>query len=386
MQEPICFLFFFCFSARFRDICLLTLNPNFLTSHPFSGFFRFTEMANAKDASPSATTTSDYVVVLGNKIGKGAYGSVFAAEYRNTKTGQGVPVAVKICTYTSEEQHVDKDRPGQLGLPAAGVREGSFYAEFGDHPSIVRVYAVTALLKEVRIVMEQMPTNLHEWIQKTVPRDLSIIRSFLRMCLEGLVYLHSNQIMHRDIKPQNILVCPTRKIAKLADFGLARRFLQKCDDSHSGVVVTLWYRSIELLLGDNIIGEKGEADIWAMGCVFYEMLRGRALFATRPKTAGKEETEVDTTEAILQLLGMPSQQDWKDVEKLPKWKAWNLDRFANRTKQPWKPLLPHVPDVALDLLDKMLAWPQQRPCAQDLLKHEFFSDETILALKPPGHG
>ena len=92
--------------------------------------------------------------------------------------------------------------------------------------------------------------------------------------LQGLNYLHDQNIIHRDIKPANILY-NNQGIVKIADFGLARYFNSGLNN-YTNRVVTLWYRAPEILLGSKNYSNK--IDIWSMGCFFVELLINKPLF------------------------------------------------------------------------------------------------------------
>ena len=115
----------------------------------------------------------------------------------------------------------------------------------------------------------------------------------------GLSYMHSKKILHRDIKPQNILITKDLNI-KIADLGLGREYLLPIKDLSNDEIVTLWYRSPEIILG--IKNYSTKIDVWSLGCVIAEMARnGNILFH------GLCEWEV--LMAILQFLGSPSKND-----------------------------------------------------------------------------
>uniref|UniRef100_A0A663DXI2 Cyclin dependent kinase 15 n=1 Tax=Aquila chrysaetos chrysaetos TaxID=223781 RepID=A0A663DXI2_AQUCH len=179
---------------------------------------------------------------------------------------------------------------------------------------------------------------------------------FMFQLLRGLAYIHQQHILHRDLKPQNLLISCLGEL-KLADFGLARaKSIPR--QTYSSEVVTLWYRPPDVLLGATHYSS--DLDIWSAGCIFVEMIQGQPIFAG---TSGTHEQLVK----IWAVLGVPTEDTWPGLSKLPNYNpGWML----------WFPvpsLLSRVP-AAEDLASRMLtAFPRGRISAQDALLHDFFS-------------
>ncbi|KAL5963540.1 Cyclin-dependent kinase 1 [Taenia solium] len=182
--------------------------------------------------------------------------------------------------------------------------------------------------------------------------------------LQALLYCHARRIIHRDLKPQNILVDVDRKIVKLADFGLARSFgypLRKL--THE--VVTLWYRSPEILLGETLYC--CGVDMWSMGCMLAEIATGDPLF--------RGDSEIDQLFHIFRIMGLPTEENWPGVTKLrdynPKsFPSWHANRLYSQEK------IVHALDAkGLDLLTALLLYdPSSRINAQQALLHPYFGD------------
>jgi len=201
----------------------------------------------------------------------------------------------------------------------------------------------------------------HELSRRDKAVPLEKIKKWMRELLISIDILHSKMIMHRDIKPDNILVDRCGRL-KIADFGLAKKasFLQR---RKSNAIVSLWYRAPEIILGgeDYFLG----VDMWSIGCIFAE------LFCTNPIFMCRNEKEVLTK--VFQMLGTPSQTNCPMYLKLRKFKS---DDWKPTHKAPGniKQMFSHVPPQALDLITKMLALdPNKRILAREALNHPFFT-------------
>lgn len=130
-----------------------------------------------------------------------------------------------------------------------------------------------------------------------------VIKSFLYQLLKGVAYCHSKLVLHRDLKPQNLLISRQGQL-KIADFGLARPFGAPVR-SYSPEVVTLWYRSPDVLLGSKFYSTS--IDMWSIGCIFAEMVTGR------PLASGN--TQFDQLLKIQKVLGSPNPMEWTEFEE-----------------------------------------------------------------------
>lgn len=146
----------------------------------------------------------------------------------------------------------------------------------------------------------------------------------MHQMLDAISFCHLNRILHRDLKPQNLLVDGTGHI-KLADFGLARSFNIPMR-AYTHEVVTLWYRAPEILLGTKLYATA--VDIWSLGCIFAEMVLRKTLFAG--------DSEIDQLYKIFHMMGTPNEKNWPGVSQLPEYRAifpkWDEENLPNGIK------------------------------------------------------
>jgi len=189
-----------------------------------------------------------------------------------------------------------------------------------------------------------------------------IKKSFLYQLLRGVAYCHHHRVLHRDLKPQNLLINFQGQL-KLADFGLARAFgIPVRSLTHE--VVTLWYRSPDVLMGSKHYNTS--VDMWSVGCIFAEMITGRPLF---PGTSDKDQLL-----KIFVLLGTPNIKTWPNLNKLPLYKPENYPIYEARDLSK---LFPTLSDKGLDILSKLLTYdPDERIGAQAALQHPFFNNQN----------
>jgi serine/threonine protein kinase len=176
----------------------------------------------------------------------------------------------------------------------------------------------------------------------------------------GVAYCHHHRVLHRDLKPQNLLINREGEL-KLADFGLARAFGIPVR-SYTHEVVTLWYRAPDVLLGSRKYSTP--VDIWSIGCIFAEMVNGTPLF-----TGTSEDTQLDT---IFRHLGTPDESIFPGISELPDWRA----DFPNYPPpDSLHVLVPNLEQSGVDLLQAMLVFdPTHRITAQDARRHTYFDD------------
>jgi len=194
----------------------------------------------------------------------------------------------------------------QGGIPSTAMREISLLKQL-QHPNIVRLYDVILTDQKLTLVFEFLDQDLKKYIDSFGDSglDAPTTKSFLWQLLQGIHHCHENQVLHRDLKPQNLLINRDGEL-KLADFGLARSFGIPVR-SYAHEVVTLWYRSPEVLLGSRHYSTP--IDMWSVGCIFAEIASGRPLFPGR--------NEKDQLLRIFKVLGTPTLDDWPGMAALP---------------------------------------------------------------------
>jgi negative regulator of PHO system len=286
------------------------------------------------------------------KLGEGTYATVFKG--KNKVNGEIVAL---------KEIHLDPEE----GAPSTAIREISLMKEL-KHPNIVRLQDIIHTENKLSLVFEYMDQDLKKYMDSTARAthgalDPNTIKSFMYQLLRGIAYCHENRVLHRDLKPQNLLINKHSQL-KLGDFGLARAFGIPVN-TFSNEVVTLWYRAPDVLLGSRMYSTS--IDIWSAGCIMAEMYTGRPLF---PGTNNEDQLL-----KIFRLLGTPNEQTWPNISQFPEYKSPQVIYPQQHISQ----VLSNIDNCGLDLLSRMLQYqPQMRISAKDALNHSYFNDVRYL--------
>ncbi|KAK6537162.1 Cyclin-dependent kinase catalytic subunit [Orbilia ellipsospora] len=282
-----------------------------------------------------------------DKIGEGTYGVVYKAY--DLRNGNRL-VALKKIRLEQEDE----------GVPSTAIREISLLKEMND-PNIVRLYNIVhADGHKLYLVFEFCDSDLKKYMEtipKGQPLDKTIVKKFMAQICDGVRFCHSRRILHRDLKPQNLLIDKEGNL-KLADFGLARAFGVPLR-TYTHEVVTLWYRAPEVLLGSKQYSTG--IDIWSIGCIFAEMITRRPLFPG--------DSEIDEIFKIFRILGTPNEETWAGVTSLPDYKP----TFPQWSGGELTKSVPNLETHEYDLLEHMLSYdPALRISAKRACQHEYF--------------
>lgn len=287
-------------------------------------------------------------------IGRGTFGEVYKAyDLANKK----IVAQKKIIIHDSNE-----------GIPGQALREITFLMQL-DHPNIVKLNEVIAKENKQSLVFDYLQYDLRNYLDNIRHNqflDKVQIKDILYQILLGVAAIHQNKLLHRDQKPQNILIDSHGNI-KIADFGLARAFSLP-NRPYTSDVATLWYRAPELLLGATEYSTP--VDLWSVGTIFVEIVTKNPLFA------GTSDT--DQLYRIFRICGTPTEAMWPGVssykhykKNYPNWKPCDSFKsiFGNL----------EVDDTGHDLLSQMLKYdPCKRITAKSALKHPYFKDYQQL--------
>jgi CTD kinase subunit alpha len=283
-------------------------------------------------------------------VGSGTYGKVFKGVHVYTKN----LVALKKIRMEGERD----------GFPVTAVREIKLLQSL-KHCNIVKLHEVMVEKNDCFMVFEYLSHDLTGLLNHpTFKLDAAHKKDLAKQLFEGLDYLHRRGVLHRDIKAANILVSTDGQL-KIADFGLARFYAKRRQLDYTNRVITIWYRSPELLLGETQYGPA--VDIWSAACVLVEIFTRHAIF---PGDGG----EISQLEKIYAVLGTPNKVDWPGLVDMawfellrPSAKRANV--FAEKYKE-------RVTPAAYELLEAMFQYdPAKRPSASDVLEHPYFTVE-----------
>jgi cell division cycle 2-like protein len=292
-----------------------------------------------------------------NRIEEGTFGVVFRGKEKRTNE----IVALKKLKMEKEKE----------GFPITSLREVCCLLK-AKHPNIVHVreIVVGSNMDKIYIVMDFIEHDLKA-LMETMKQPFLVgeVKTLMLQLLSGVHHLHDNWILHRDLKTSNLLLSH-KGILKIGDFGLARDYGSPLKP-YTPIVVTLWYRSPELLLGEKVYSTA--VDMWSVGCIFGELLLHKPLF--------QGKSEIDQLNKIFQEMGTPNEKIWPKYPELPHVKDYSFK------EQPYLNLRKKLPISVLtnsgfDLINRFLTYdPEKRISAESALEHEYFK-ETPLPVDP----
>ncbi|NWS44540.1 CDK17 kinase, partial [Probosciger aterrimus] len=289
------------------------------------------------------------------KLGEGTYATVYKGRSKLTEN----LVALKEIRLEHEE-----------GAPCTAIREVSWAALvilishfsmfhelvnpsefFKQHAKMFSLYLLYSLAQ-----LDRKDAELH--FSEGILLQKGTLKLFLYQILRGLAYCHRRKVLHRDLKPQNLLINEKGEL-KLADFGLARA-KSVPTKTYSNEVVTLWYRPPDVLLGSSEYST--QIDMWGVGCIFFEMASGRPLF---PGSTVEDELHL-----IFRLLGTPCQETWPGISSTDEFRNYSFPKYKPQ------PLINHAPRLdteGIELIAKFLQYEsKKRISAEEAMKHAYF--------------
>lgn len=286
---------------------------------------------------------------------EGTYGVVYRAQDKKTQE----IVALK-------KLKMDKEKEG---FPITSLREINTLL-ISQHPNVVTVreIVVGSNIDQIFIVMDFVEHDLKS-LMETMRKKKQVflpgeVKCLMVQLLRAIHHLHDNWILHRDLKSSNILLSHNG-IIKVGDFGLAREYGSPLK-AYTSIVVTLWYRAPELLLGMKQYST--HIDVWSIGCIFGELLQMEPLFP------GKSET--DELNQIFKLLGTPSERNWTGFNELPGAKVKFVDYPISSLRKKFPERM--LSECGLELLKDLLTYdPKKRVTCEEALRSKYFKENPL---------
>ena len=314
-----------------------------------------TAAGHAQDSAERLNQLTKEKYVKDKKLGEGTYAIVYLGHLRVDPSSL---VAIK---------KIKVDAEYRDGLSMAAIREVKHLQEL-SHPNIIALDAVfSSKNQNLNLVLEFLPLGDLEMLIRdtnTVQYGTAEVKAWMGMLGRAVWFCHENFVLHRDIKPNNLLIAADGEV-KLADFGLARNFsdpyrLMTCQ------VITRWYRPPELLMGARFYS--GSVDVWSVGMVFAELIL-RAPFVPG-------NTDVHQLELICEAVGTISEDNWPGVTKLDGYMKFDRATMGARDRSYFLSRFGTAGQFGVDLLMSMLTLdPRKRCTARQVLEHKWwFSD------------
>eukprot|EP00731_Ephydatia_muelleri_P002262 Em0001g2262a len=283
----------------------------------------------------------------------------YATVYKGRSSITGKLVALKEIRLEHEE-----------GAPCTAIREVSLLKDL-KHCNIVLLHDIIHTNASLTLVFEYVERDLKQYLDDCCGiMSMTNVKLFMFQLFRGLAYCHARKILHRDLKPQNLLISDAGDL-KLADFGLARA-KSVPTKTYSNEVVTLWYRPPDVLLGSTDYADN--IDMWGVGCIFFEMACGRPMF---PGSNVEEELTL-----IWKIMGTPTEETWPGVTKI---EAFVEGRFPMYKAESLAVQVPRLDKDALSLLEMLLQYQSHnRVAAASAMKHAYFQSLGAAIQDLPG--
>ncbi|XP_065909507.1 cyclin-dependent kinase-like 2 [Dysidea avara] len=283
-------------------------------------------------------------------VGEGSYGMVLKCRHRETKQ----IVAIKKFLESEEDKMVKK----------IALREVRMLKQL-RHENLVNLIEVFRRKKRLFLVFEFVDHTVLDDLEKfPTGMEAQAVRKCIWQVFKGIEFCHLHHVIHRDVKPENILISK-KGVVKLCDFGFART-LANPGEVYTDYVATRWYRSPELLVGDTDYGKA--VDVWAIGCVFCEMLSGEPIFPG--------DSDIDQIYLIIKCLGNLTAKHREVFRKNDLFVGMRLPEA--RELNPLEKRYPHSGLLVMDIIKCCLKLdPTERSSCTQLLQHKYFTHDNF---------
>jgi len=302
----------------------------------------------------NCTSVHDYEKL--EKLGQGTYGIVYRA--RHKRSGRIVAMKKLFNSVASTGGF----------MPTTSLREIHLLKGLNKHENLIELLDVAVGKKQenVFLVFEYCKHDFSQLLhQMTHSFSLGQIKRIMIQLLRAVAALHSSFVIHRDLKLSNLLM-DEQGLLKLSDLGLAREFGRPLTVPMTPNVVSLWYRAPELLLSAKIYTPA--IDLWAVGCIFAELLNRIPLF--------RASSELAQLDMVCKVLGKPSEREWSMMNELEG--IGVLGGIEAYQGMDLSEEFPQLSDQGMDLLLSFLQFdPKRRLSAQEALRHPFFQEEPL---------
>uniref|UniRef100_A0AAY4BLL1 Cyclin-dependent kinase 7 n=1 Tax=Denticeps clupeoides TaxID=299321 RepID=A0AAY4BLL1_9TELE len=303
-------------------------------------------------------------------LGEGQFATVYKARDKTTDTIVAIK-KIKVGHRTEAKDGINRTALREIKLlqelshPNI-IGEASYYC-FLSSVGFLKLLDAFGHKSNISLVFDYMETDLEVIIKDTsLVLTPAHIKAYILMTLQGLEYMHQHWILHRDLKPNNLLL-DEKGVLKIADFGLAKAFGSP-NRVYTHQVVTRWYRAPELLFGARMYGVG--VDMWAVGCILAELL------LRLPFLAG--DSDLDQLTKIFEALGTPTEETWPGMTSLPDYVSFKL--FPGT---PLEHIFSAAGDDLLELLQGLFTYnPCTRITSSEALMARYFSNRPAPSKGP----